>query len=234
MKKSLVILLLSLFTLSLTLAQSSCLTVNSKDTKSYLTEISSINSQLSSCSIQIPSQASSLISSGNILVSISMNDGSTEEFYLTILNLALTSITKGSTTSFTHKVFLSESTLDKILQSSDPTNEILAGINDKSIKIKANSFVGKIKWFFAKFFLPKPASSTITTETPVGKPENCDDTYLPGHKDYANNKALWDSYSAETDNVCQSQFGKGIPSPCVYSVQLSIDGNPYYLCWYEN
>ncbi len=67
----------------------------------------------------------------------------------------------------------------------------------------------------------------------VGKPDNCDETYLPGHREYAANKAKWDQYRANTDKVCQSQYGKGTPSPCIHAVQLSISGNPYYLCWYN-
>lgn len=67
-----------------------------------------------------------------------------------------------------------------------------------------------------------------------GRPDNCFDTAYQAHTGYNDNQALWDSYTADTDGVCQSEFGRGIPSPCVHTVQLSTGGNPYYLCWYNN
>lgn len=83
-----------------------------------------------------------------------------------------------------------------------------------------------------------PIGSCPAVAAPVqsfaGKPDNCDDTYLPGHQGYAQNKALWDRYSSDTDGVCQSQYGQGTPQGCVHTVQLSVQGNPYYLCWYNN
>ena len=66
------------------------------------------------------------------------------------------------------------------------------------------------------------------------KPENCEETYVKGHDGYAENQKLWDEYSAKTNGVCQSIFGKGIPQGCEYQVQLSKGGNPYYICWYKN
>lgn len=233
MKKLLLFSFLSLFAVSLATAGSTCLTINSKTTSDYLNELSSLNSQLSSCTISVPQNAQYLISDGNLLVSILMNSGKTEQFYISIVNLKVSAFAKGAPAQYTHEVTLSEDTFDKILQSNDAANEVLKGIKNKDITIRANTFIGKIKWFFAKFFLPKSATTSTTLTTPTGKPDNCDETYLPGHREYANNKELWDSYSSDTDKVCQSQFGKGTPSPCVHSVQLSINGNPYYLCWYN-
>lgn len=79
---------------------------------------------------------------------------------------------------------------------------------------------------------PSPAAQSAQGGT--GKPANCDDTYLPGHRGYAQNRATWDRYSAGTDGVCQSQYGRGVPNGCVHTVQLSVQGKPYYLCWYRN
>ncbi|MDD9952964.1 MAG: hypothetical protein OXR66_01355 [Candidatus Woesearchaeota archaeon] len=80
---------------------------------------------------------------------------------------------------------------------------------------------------------PAPTGNQPTVAGPRGKPANCDDTWLPGHRAYAQNQATWDSYSSDTDAVCQSQPGRGLPAGCVHTVQLSISGNPYYLCWYR-
>ncbi len=68
----------------------------------------------------------------------------------------------------------------------------------------------------------------------LGRPANCDDTAYQAHKGYNENQALWDSYMADTDGVCQSRTGTGTPSPCAHIVQLSTNGVPYYLCWYNN
>ncbi len=77
-----------------------------------------------------------------------------------------------------------------------------------------------------------PTQTNYTENT--GRPDNCDDTAYQAHPGYNENAALWDGYMADTDGVCQSRYGVGIPSPCEHSVQLSVSGNPYYLCWYNN
>jgi hypothetical protein len=76
---------------------------------------------------------------------------------------------------------------------------------------------------------------TITpSEEGSGRPDYCDDTAYQAHPGYNENQALWDSYMADTDGVCQSQYGRGVPSPCAHTVQVSVQGQPYYLCWYNN
>jgi len=68
----------------------------------------------------------------------------------------------------------------------------------------------------------------------LGRPANCDDTTYQAHPGYNENQATWDRFTAETDGVCQSQYGRGVPSPCVHIAQISVQGNPYYICWYNN
>src|SRR3989338_5334342 len=241
------VLLLGIFLFSLSfVSAATCLNVTAKTTQDYITEIPSINSQLASCTVDVPNSIYKILGEGNILVNITLNSGATEQFYVTISsNKVVTGISSGVPLKYNFKVSFSEATMDKILTSNDSLNEALRGVKNKDIKVKANSFSGSIKWFFAKFFLPNPGApakntpagtnanqnSAVTGE--VGKPNFCDETYLPGHRDYAQNKELWDGYSANSDKVCQSQYGKGIPSPCIHAVQLSIEGKPYYLCWYN-
>jgi len=74
----------------------------------------------------------------------------------------------------------------------------------------------------------------VVPPTGEGRPDNCDDTAYQAHPGYNQNQALWDSYMANTDGVCQSQYGRGVPSPCAHTVQISVGGNPYYICWYNN
>ena len=78
-----------------------------------------------------------------------------------------------------------------------------------------------------------------TEETPPtppgsGRPTDCFDTAYQAHPGYNENQETWDRYTAETDGVCQSTYGRGVPSGCEHIVQLSSAGNPYYLCWYNN
>ena len=80
-----------------------------------------------------------------------------------------------------------------------------------------------------------PPLPTTTIKSWAGKPDNCDDTAYQAHPGYNENQALWDSYMADTDGVCQTRYGTGIPSsPCAHTVQVSVGGQPYYLCWYNN
>jgi len=245
-------LLLGVFVFSLAFASAgaTCLTVDSKTTPDYFEEIPLLDAQLSSCKVDIPDSAFSVVGAGNILVTVNMNDGSIKQAYFVISSeKALSGIRNGAPADYNFEVIAGEATIDKILASDDAANEILRGVNEGGIKIKAKGFIRSLKWFFAKFFLPNPipvgsgaggeggesgsGSGQGSGGIGEGKPDFCEDTYLLGHKEYAANKEKWDAYSSDTDKVCQSQYGKGIPSPCIYAVQLSIEGKPYYLCWYN-
>ena len=82
-----------------------------------------------------------------------------------------------------------------------------------------------------KWCQPTQAPSVPSGE---GRPENCDETAYHAHPGYNENRETWDRYTAETDGVCQSRYGAGVVGPCVHIVQVSVQGNPYYLCWYNN
>jgi len=79
-----------------------------------------------------------------------------------------------------------------------------------------------------------PPKQTVTPPNGAGRPDNCLDTSYQAHQGYNQNQALWDGYAADTDGVCQSEYGTGAPTGCAHIVQLSVQGNPYYLCWYNN
>lgn len=79
-----------------------------------------------------------------------------------------------------------------------------------------------------------PPKGAISTASGEGRPDNCFDTAYQAHRRYNENQALWDDYMANTDGVCQSEYGRGTPDPCAHIIQLSTSGNPYYLCWYNN
>jgi len=215
--------------------------VQSTNTADFFNEISNINNKLSQCSVIIPGKVGGLIGDGSVQANVAMNGGSAKGFYFTIKNKQIISLFLGTDHKSKYIVSIDEDSLNTILQSGDKVGTILTLYSNKKIIIKGNTFLAKFKLFFAKFFIPKQApsskaqipSSSTAGATPTGKPEYCDETYIPGHKEYAMNKELWDSYTSDTDGVCQSQYGKGVPSPCIHSVQLSIEGKPYYLCWYN-
>jgi len=78
--------------------------------------------------------------------------------------------------------------------------------------------------------VPKPAVNSGT-----GRPSNCFETAYQGHQGYQYAKALWDQYASETDGVAQcqnSELPKG--GNCKYTVQQSVGGIPYYICFYKN
>jgi len=79
-----------------------------------------------------------------------------------------------------------------------------------------------------------PKQPTPVPPSGAGRPDNCFDTAYQAHPGYNSNQAFWDGYTADTDGVCQSEYGRGVPSPCAHIVQISYRGNPYYICWYNN
>ena len=79
-------------------------TMASKNTNDFFNEIPTLNTNLGNCPITLPSSVNSLLGSGNVLVSVQMTDGSVKEFYLTLANSQITSITSGATTKFGYKI----------------------------------------------------------------------------------------------------------------------------------
>ncbi len=228
------IILLVMFVLMTSAVYAQCkVTINSKTTKAFLNEIPSLNTQLQSCPIKLPGTVSALLGTGTVRVDVGMNDGSTSMFFFTLQGSTVTGITTANSIN-NYLVQTDEDAVDALLQSNNKIGAFFWLYSQKRIKISAVKFFSKLKLLFTKPVLglvsnwQKPSS-----QSGQGKPKNCDDTWLPGHKGYAQNKATWDQYSSQSKGVCQSQYGKGIPSPCKYKVQLSVQGNPYYLCWYD-
>lgn len=122
------------------------------DTTAFLGSIPPINTALGNCNVS-PSPASSLLGDGNVLVNISMNDASTKTFYVVIEDKKITGVFLGTPESTSYKIFLNETTLDRILKSSDQGQELLVAYNNKEIKVVATGFFNKFKFFFAKFFI---------------------------------------------------------------------------------
>lgn len=214
-----------------------CPDIVSRNTQSLLTEISSINTQLQTCPIPLP-LSMRLLMSDPTRVDIQMDDGTTQNLMLTIQNGQVTGVTQG-TGACKRRIVTTEDVLNQVLKSSDRGRAALFWYGRKGFQLTGCSFISRaslgvlnpIGRFFSRSTGPSQPPAIQQT---WGKPDYCDETWLPGHRGYADNQALWDSYSANADGVCQSQFGRGTPNPCVHAVQLSVSGNPYYLCWYKN
>lgn len=249
MKKVVVILsvlLLGLFPLQFASAQGCSVSVSASDTAGFIQEVSSLNSQFQNCPQALPFPLSSLFGNHVVVFEIAMQNGNTQNIYFTTDNGALSGVSlSGTGTGYT--IGITQCGFDTALaeddfavygqlwDSGDLTIDAV-GFWKRSLLAVTRPFIGGALGTPATPYTIE-CSNSAAVANPVaaaaGKPDNCDETYMQGHQGYADNQALWDSYSADTDGVCQSQYGRGIPSPCVHTVQLSVSGNPYYLCWYN-
>lgn len=216
-----------------------CPDIQSTDTQALLAEIPSINTQLQQCPLPLPRGAGLLLGNPTRL-DIGMNDGSTESLMLTVRGGQITNVARGGGVC-SKRISTTEKVLDTVLGSQNRGAAALFVLARGGLAIKGCTVWTRFTSFFAnpvgKFVAKRTAPPQLPPQVPQqqwGKPDNCEDTWLPGHRGYAENKQLWDSYSSDTDGVCQSIYGRGMPSPCVHGVQLSVQGNPYYLCWYRN
>lgn len=232
MKTVLISLIVFLSLLGIT--QAACpVTIQSSTTNGFLQEIPTINSDLLSCPIDLPNQAAPLVGNGVVQVDIMMNDGSTQSFNLVVNNKQVTEINAGAATNPKFSSSTNENAINQMLQATDKLGTFLTLYANKGVTIKANTFTSQFVFFFAKPIFGWYANRNQVTLTPpvtYPKPANCDDTFLPGHRGYTENQAVWDGYTADSDGVCQSNN----PVSCKYNIQLSVSGIPYYLCWYDN
>ncbi len=218
-----------------------------KNTQDFLKEIATLDSAFTTCPTAIPEAMKSLVDNENVMMVIDMQDGSTEQVLVEIQNGYIAGMKWNEGTGTGYTISVDECALDTALRNDNKMGVYAHLYAQSRIDISASGLWKSIKLAIGKLAaggkikgLATPVTIECSDKTvPLnaafsnGKPDNCDETYLPGHSGYAENKALWDGYSLDADKVCQSQYGKGIPSPCVHTVQLSVSGNPYYLCWYN-
>lgn len=216
-------------------------TLAAQDTDSFIAEIPSLNAALQSCPTTITPPGDRLVGEGSFQLDITRPDGTVRSVLVATANKEITGVSAGAG-SARWTVTMSEETLDSILSSKNRGEATARSYGERKIGVRANSFFRAAGWFFVQPFVrravvksvPPQAQGTPAAQGLTGKPENCEDTYLPGHRLYAQNKELWDSYSANADGVCQVNRGQPRGGNCVHSVQLSTDnGVPYYLCWYK-
>lgn len=220
--------------------------VSASDTAGLIQEVSTLDSQFQNCPQALPFPLSTLFGNQVVVLEIALENGNTQNIYFETSGGALSGVSlSGTGTGYT--IGITQCGLDTALREDDFA--VYGQLWDAGdLTLRATGFLKKMLLGAARPFIGGALGTPATPYTiscsqnaalanpaavATGKPDNCDETYIQGHQGYAENQALWDSHSADTDGVCQSQYGSGIPSPCVHTVQLSISGNPYYLCWYN-
>lgn len=228
------IIIFSTMFLALMAVAVACPTVSSKTMQDFYNEIPSINTELQTCPIKLPNNLKFLVGSGNIAVNVAMNGGSTTSFTVVVFGGQITNINQGATQN-RFSVNLDEDSANQVISSTDKTGTIISLFNQKKITTKSSNPFTSVKLAIARVGLKLfgGGGSTIQQAAPTTKvypqPADCEETWLPGHRNYPQYKETWDSYSAQSDGVCQSMK----PVSCKFNVQLSIEGRPYYLCWYD-
>jgi len=222
------------------------LNIQSTSVSGFILEVSTIDQTLKNCQQSLPFPLSWIFSDEKVVLDVAMQNGGSEIFVFEMENGFLSGLSRGGTGTG-YSISIQQCGFETALRNGNNFEVYGQLYRDGDLTFSAVGFWKRILLKTAKPFLgivlPTPSTSYaiectdtsagFVTPTVGGKPDNCDETYLPGHQGYAENKDLWDSYSADTDRVCQSQFGRGAPSPCAHTIQLSISGNPYYLCWYN-
>ncbi|MGV8131072.1 MAG: hypothetical protein ACP5N7_03145 [Candidatus Pacearchaeota archaeon] len=146
------ILFIGLFSLSVS-AEETCITFNSTNTLELISDIPSISYELSSCNIALPEQISSLLNNKNVLISINMNSGSVEKFYLSIVDGYISSLNPGQPETYSYNIILSETTLDNILSSENMVDSLILAYNNDQIVVDPSGVWNNVVWFFASWFI---------------------------------------------------------------------------------
>ena len=119
----------------------------------FLNDLNKINSQLQENQPMVPQGMDFIIKNGNIAVKISKDNGDETDFYLTIENKIVLSVSKGLPEKSSYDILSDEETVNKIFQADDFGDEFMSAYNNGKIKIEANGFTNNIKLFIGKIFL---------------------------------------------------------------------------------
>lgn len=111
-----------------------------------------VNTYLQENEVIIPKGVGSLIKDGNILVNISMNDGSLELFYITIEDKRVVSVGEGVPEDISYEIRIEEQTINEIVESGRFGERVVAEYKNGNIYLKAYGFGNKFKLFFGKIF----------------------------------------------------------------------------------
>ncbi len=119
----------------------------------FFEDIPSINSELQSQEIILPSYVGFLISNGNVLVDITMSDEAKRNFYIAVKDKKIDEISLGTPNKKKYIVSSDEETVNEILGAEDTVDAILTNYREGEIKLKAVGAGNKVKMFFARIFI---------------------------------------------------------------------------------
>jgi len=213
--------------------------VEAKTASALIAEIPSIDSDLASCPISIPSQMKKLVKNGDFLVSITDND----DIVATITEGNITSVKVQEGAPFDYKVTLSSCQLDNILSKENKVGAFAAYYLSGNANLGASGFVNKVKLWFAKRFaksslkdIQVAVDDCVNVTIKDNKPSNCYETYLPGYSEYSDPKVKeeWDKRLRETGNVCQTQTSEAPKGgECKYLYEQIKNNDKKWVCWYS-
>lgn len=155
MKGVKLLIIFSVLILSIQLASAECtIKVNSKFTSELMNELSSINNQIQKCPIELPSLAKKL-KDANLIIDIKEEIGVEKKFLAETKSGKITKVSKTIPADYlsNYIITINEADLDAILQSEDALGTFSYIYRNGKIKITANKFWSKIKFFFVKPFI---------------------------------------------------------------------------------
>lgn len=132
-------------------AQQNCMAFDSNSTLDLIADIPSISSQLSSCNLILPEQLS-ILNNKNILITIELNSGSNQTFYISFLDNSISALALGQPAVYSYNIILSENTGDNILQSENIIDTLLLELENKNVVVDPQGFWATTVWFFANLF----------------------------------------------------------------------------------
>jgi|GEM_PF-3120376 len=168
MKKIVLLLLISLFIISLASAQD-C-SISAKNTDAFLKEIPSLNAKLIDCSPSIPSPMDKLFGNDLINVQVVRNNGTKDTFMITTENSIVTKIENGYSNNPTYVATLAECAFDNVLQSDNKAGALAYLYTNKHLTIGAHGIWRSIVFRIATFF-GRGAIRNTAQEIPVTCPK---------------------------------------------------------------
>ncbi|MEK6918697.1 MAG: hypothetical protein AABW73_01530 [Nanoarchaeota archaeon] len=143
------ILLVSLIIFSSGVMAASCpIKVEAKTTKALLAEIPSINTQLTDCKTETPSQLKKLITNGVFLVEITDND----DIYISITDGIITGVSVANEGKYSYRATMSSCNLDVMLKKPNTMAAFASYYLSGKADLGASGIVNKVKLFFGKMF----------------------------------------------------------------------------------
>ncbi|MCB9361859.1 hypothetical protein H6504_00345 [Candidatus Woesearchaeota archaeon] len=215
---------------------SSCkVKVYSGNTQTLFTEIPLINKQLQSCQPPLPPNTGIVLSDGETLVEIAMNNGKIKEMVLTITGGKFAGVRTGTATACKQKLETTEAAVDQILNSQTLGQTAGYLYSTGGIKLKGCGVLSSVKLFFvnpiAKFFVKKQAPQPSPQKPAVNcgnVGEQCNNrgcfSGICGSPREQNADGQWGYWDyeclavSEWDAKCQGKGNSPPPWSCIQSV----------------